>query len=157
MNSKIDKKGPGVKFPPPLIFLGLLLAGSGLHQILPVGLGIPQWSKVIGSALILSGMFSLLLLLTAYLRSKTSIEPWKPTAHIITTGLYAWSRNPIYVSFCLVTIGIGFFLDSLWVVLSFLPSAVIVYCTAIKKEEAYLEGKFSEQYLRYKRKVRRWL
>lgn len=157
MTNKIDKNGPGVKFPPPLIFIGLLLAGYGLHQISPIGLGIPLWSKAIGSVLILSGMLSLLLLLITYLRRKTSIEPWKPTTCIITSGLYARSRNPIYASFCLVTIGIGFLLNSLGIIFSFLPSAALVYYIAIKKEEAYLEAKFGEQYLCYKRKVRRWL
>jgi protein-S-isoprenylcysteine O-methyltransferase Ste14 len=157
MSGKIDNKGPAVKFPPPLIFLGLLIAGYGLQQSLPVGLGIGQWSKGIGAVLILSGMLSLLLLLTLYRRNKTSIEPWKPTTYIITSGLYACSRNPIYVSLCLLTIGIGFLFNSLWIAFSFLPSAALVYCFAIKKEEAYLEAKFGEQYLCYKRKVRRWL
>ena len=157
MSNKIDKNGPGVKSPPPLIFIGLLLAGYGLQQVLPIGLGITLWSKAIGSVLILSGMLSLLFLLATYLRKKTNIEPWKPTTYIITSGLYACSRNPIYLSLCLVAIGIGFLLNSLWIVFSFLPSAALVYCFAIKKEEAYLEAKFGEQYLCYKRKVRRWL
>lgn len=157
MNNNIDKKGPAVKFPPPLIFLSLLLLGYGVHQIAPISLGMPLWGKILGSALIFAGMCSLFVLLMTYLRNKTSIEPWKPTTHIITSGLYAWSRNPIYASFCLVTIGVGFFINSLWVLLSSFPSAALVYYIAIKKEEAYLESKFGEQYLCYKRKVRRWL
>jgi protein-S-isoprenylcysteine O-methyltransferase Ste14 len=157
INNKIDKKGPAVKFPPPLVFLSLLLVGYGLHQIAPISLGMPLWGKILGSALIIAGMCSLFVLLMTYLRNKTSIEPWKPTTHIITSGLYAWSRNPIYASFCLLTIGVGLFLNSLWIVLSFLPASVLVYYLAIKKEEAYLEAKFGAQYLRYKDKVRRWL
>ena len=156
-NIKEDKKGPAVKFPPPLIFLGLLIASYGLELSAPLGFGIPQWGKIIGSGLITIALLSLLFLLIAYLRAKTSIEPWKPTTHIITTGLYAFSRNPIYTAFCLINIGTGLFIHSPWVTLSFLPSAVLVYFIAIRKEEVYLEAKFGEQYLRYKRKVRRWL
>ena len=157
MNSKIDKKGPAVKFPPPLIFLSLLITSYGAHQALPLGLGISPQAKFIGVAVALVGMLILLLTLISFLRAKTSIEPWKPTTKIITTGLYAWSRNPIYAAFCLIPIGCGIFINSLWVLLSFIPSALLVYYIAIRKEEVYLEEKFGEEYLRYKRKVRRWL
>jgi len=157
MSIQEDKKGPAVKFPPPLIFLSLLLVTFGVHQIYPVGLGISQGAKYTGLAVAIVAMVVLLLTAIAFLRAKTSIEPWKPTTKIITTGLYAYSRNPIYVAFCLVPIGLGIFINSFWILISFLPSAVLVYCIAIKKEEAYLEVKFGEEYLRYKRKVRRWL
>ena len=59
--------------------------------------------------------------------------------------------------FCLVPLGAGIYLNSLWMVLSFIPAALTVYQVAIKKEEAYLEQKFGEPYLAYKRNVRRWL
>lgn len=157
MNTDNDQKGPAVKFPPPLVFLGFLFASYGLHILIPIELGMPSWGGFIGSALVSVSMLALLFLLISYLRAKTSIEPWKPTSHIITTGLYAYSRNPIYLAFCLINIGVGCFLNSLWVLLSFLPSALLVYHIAICREEAYLEAKFGEEYLRYKHKVRRWL
>lgn len=152
-----DKKGPAVKFPPPLIFLIFILTGYLFHRFIPIGLGIPTWGNLIGSVLISVAMLVLLFLLVGYLRAKTSIEPWKPTSHIITTGLYAHSRNPIYATFCLINIGVGCYLNSLWVLISFLPSAFLVYHIAIRREEAYLEAKFGKEYLRYKHKVRRWL
>jgi len=152
-----DQKGPAVKFPPPLIFLAFLLVGYGLHKISPIGLGMPQWGKLIGSSLVIGSVLILLILLIVYLREKTSIEPWKPASHLITTGLYAYSRNPIYAAFCLLNIGIGCCLNSLWIVFSFLPSALAVYYIVIRKEEAYLTLKFSTQYRSYKNEVRRWL
>lgn len=157
MSDLTDKKGPAVKFPPPLIFVALWLAGYLLQQIIPVHLGMSQWGKVIGSVFILVSLVSLLALLITYWRNKTAIEPWKPTRYMITTGLYAWSRNPIYTSLCLLTISVGLFFNNLWILLSFIPAAVLVYYSAIKKEEAYLEKKFAEDYLRYKARVRRWL
>lgn len=156
MDDLTDKKGPAVKFPPPLIFVALWLMGYLLQQVIPVRFGVGQWGQIIGPSLILISLASLLALLVSYWRNKTAIEPWKPTRHIITTGLYAWSRNPIYTSLCLLTIGVGVFFNSLWILLSFIPAAVLVYYTAIKKEEAYLEKKFAADYLRYKAKVRRW-
>ena len=57
----------------------------------------------------------------------------------------------------LVAIGVGIILNSFWMLFSFLPSAVLVYFVAIKKEETYLEKKYGAEYLQYKKNVRRWL
>ncbi|MEZ5523519.1 MAG: isoprenylcysteine carboxylmethyltransferase family protein [Pseudomonadales bacterium] len=157
MQDNVDKKGPGVKIPPPLIFLFCLILGYALESALPVNTGPALWGKLVGVFLVTTAAVVLLYLLITYLRAKTSIEPWKPTSHLITSGLYAYSRNPIYTVFCLLNIGVGCYLNSLWITLSFLPAAVLVYYTAIRREEAYLENKFGEQYLSYKRSVRRWL
>ncbi|MBL4818923.1 MAG: isoprenylcysteine carboxylmethyltransferase family protein [Deltaproteobacteria bacterium] len=84
------------------------------------------------------------------------MEPWKPTTQIISSGIYAYSRNPMYIAFGIVTIGTGIILNSLWITLSFIPSIVVIFFIAIKKEELYLENKFGQDYLSYKAKVRRW-
>ncbi len=76
---------------------------------------------------------------------------------LVTDGLYARSRNPIYAGFCLVNVGLGLVTDNLWLVLSALPGAWLVTKIAIEKEEAYLEQVFGQAYLDYKDKVRRWL
>ena len=146
-----------VKFPPPLIFLLLIVLGYGLHRAIPVGIGIPEAFTNLGIAITLFGMAVVILIMGAFKRSSTAIEPWKPTSSLITTGFYRWSRNPIYAGFCLFNIGIGIALNSLWIVISFVPGAILVYYIAIAKEEAYLEREFGEEYLAYKRKVRRWL
>ena len=152
-----DKKGAGVKFPPPFIFILLILAGAGLDYLWPVGVGLPESIEVIGIALLLCGVAVAILVNAAFKRAGTAIEPWKPTQNIITTGFYAWSRNPIYTGFCLVNIGLGISLNNFWILISFIPAAVLVYFIAIAKEEAYLQEKFGEEYLAYKNKVRRWI
>lgn len=156
-NALIDEKGPAVKCPPPLLFIGFLLAGYGLELLSPLPIGLPEWGKLLGLTTVVLAAVMLLILLMTYLRAKTSIEPWKPTSHLITSGLYAWSRNPIYAAFCLINIGIGCYFNSFWMLLSFLPSALAVYFVAIRKEEAYLTLKFGDEYAAYKSKVRRWL
>ena len=92
-----------------------------------------------------------------YKKKETEIEPTKTTSKIITSGLYKYSRNPVYLILCAVPIGIGLIFQTYWAMLSFIPSLIIVYFTAIKKEEKYLEKKFGKEYLDYKKKVRRWL
>ncbi|MFB0988036.1 MAG: isoprenylcysteine carboxylmethyltransferase family protein [Gammaproteobacteria bacterium] len=152
-----DKKGAAVKFPPPAIFVSCILLGAGLQYLRPVGLGIPESIEIFGYLLVLFGITIAILVATSFRRAGTAIEPWKPTTSIVTTGFYGWSRNPIYAGFCLINIGIGIASNSIWIFVSFIPAAFLLYHVAIAKEEAYLAEKFGEEYLTYKNKVRRWV
>jgi len=152
-----DKKGAAVKFPPPLVFLLFMLLGWSAQNYWPLTITEADWLRYLGATLAVSGFMITFLISRAFKRADTSIEPWKPTSHIISKGFFAYSRNPIYSAFCLITIGVGLYLNSIWVLISFIPSAALVYQLAIKKEEAYLEQKFGDEYLAYKRKVRRWI
>jgi protein-S-isoprenylcysteine O-methyltransferase Ste14 len=157
MNSDTDEKGPAVKIAPPLIFLFSLFIAYGIHYYYPVHIGISSVLKYAGLVIVLLALGLINHIRRTFAKVETSAEPWKPTTSIISTGIYAYSRNPIYVALCFISIGIGLILNSFWVLWGFLPSAVGVYFTAIKKEEAYLEQKFGEEYLQYKKSVRCWL
>lgn len=156
-HDKQDKKGAAVKFPPPAIFASCILLGAGLQYLRPLRLGIPESIEIFGYLLVLLGIIITILVATSFRRAGTAIEPWKPTTSIVTTGFYAWSRNPIYAGFCLINIGIGIASNSIWIFVSFIPAAFLLYHVAIAKEEAYLAEKFGEEYLTYKNKVRRWV
>jgi len=155
--STVDKKGAAVKFPPPLIFVLMMLIGYGIQTFYPISVGEALIIKYFAKAMIIISMSIAIYSLYQFFRAKTHIEPWQPTSSIISSGLFAYSRNPIYLSFCMMTIGISIAFNSLWMLVSTIPSALLVYIIAIKKEEQYLERKFGEEYLTYKNKVRRWL
>jgi protein-S-isoprenylcysteine O-methyltransferase Ste14 len=155
--SNEDKRGPGLRFPPPL----LLLAAVGCTWLV-------DWIRplpiVAGDALLMAGIViiaaALLIALTALLHffeAKTHVEPWHPTTKIIRGGVYRFSRNPIYLSFCIVAVGTGLVLNSWWVVASVTLLKPLLERLVISREEIYLEKKFGDHYLEYKRKVRRWL
>ena len=154
---KQDAKGPGVKYPPPIVFLLVILLGAVLDYFWPIGMGDSGNGALIGGVLILMGSTIAILVNAEFKRRNTAIEPWKPTTNIVTDGFYAWSRNPIYLGFCMLSIGIGIALNSFWIFISFVPGALAVQITAIIKEEEYLEAKFGQECLDYKAKVRRWL
>ena len=135
----------------------LLLAAYGVQHFWPLGIGSSSGIKYIGVGVGMLGVGIVVLVSRSFKRAETNIEPWKPTTKIISTGFYAYSRNPVYAGYCLVTIGMGVFLNNFWILISFIPSAVLVYYIAIRKEEAYLEKKFGAEYTHYKTKVRRWL
>lgn len=156
-----DKKGPAVKFPPPLLFVLCTLLGGFMDYhwhiaLAKVGL-LNDLLNLVGAALLVLAVVIVLVAFYTFYKAKTHIEPWKPTSNIITTGIFAYSRNPIYIAMSLVPMGLGFIFSSFWILISLLPALVAVYFVAIKKEEAYLEQKFGEEYLQYQQKVRRWL
>lgn len=152
-----DKKGAAVKFPPPLIFIIGMVIGYVIHYKFPISLEESIYMNLFGKFLITVAIIILSYVLYLFFKAKTHIEPWKPTSAIISTGLFAYSRNPIYAAFCVATVGLGLVFNNMWMVVSFIPSAIFVYHIAIKKEEQYLENKFGDEYLLYKQNVRRWL
>jgi len=157
MSIEDDKHGAAVKFPPPLVFILLLMIGYGRQNLWPVGIGSSSGFKYLGVAVVMLGFAIVILVNQSFKCAETNIEPWKPTTKIVTNGIYAYSRNPVYVGFCLIAAGTGISLNSFWILTSFIPSAILVYYLAIRKEEAYLLEKFGEEYLLYKSRVRRWM
>lgn len=157
MDQASDKKGAAVRFPPPLVFVISILCSLLFHWFYPLSISSIVWLGYLGGGILLTSILLLAKVFFAFRRAKTHIEPWKPTKHIITTGLFAYSRNPIYLAFCLITIGTALLINSVWTLISVFPAAYILYVIAIKKEEAYLSAKFGQEYLDYKTRVRRWL
>ena len=112
---------------------------------------------IAGLTMVLIALIVIILTILTLRRANTSLEPWRPTSTIITSGVFSVSRNPIYLAFCWAAIGIGLILNSWWVLLGFIPASGLITVFVIKREEAYLEAKFADEYLRYKSRVRRWL
>ena len=152
-----DKRGPGLKFPPPLLVLATI-GGAWLidgFRPLPIVDGEALWLG--GAVIIALALLIALVALVHFFVAKTHIEPWHPTTVIIRNGIYRFSRNPIYLAFCIATVGAGLVLNSWWVVASVTLLKPLLEQLVISREEIYLEKKFGDQYLEYKRRVRRWL
>jgi protein-S-isoprenylcysteine O-methyltransferase Ste14 len=75
----------------------------------------------------------------------------------VRTGPYRWSRNPIYLSFSLLQLGIAFWVNSLWLLVTLVPAVALVSFVVIPREERYLKTRFPSDYLTYTASVRRWL
>jgi protein-S-isoprenylcysteine O-methyltransferase Ste14 len=90
-------------------------------------------------------------------RHKTPINVVDPTTELVTDGPYNFSRNPIYLSFALIYLGATFILNSLPALIILVPVVIATDRNQILREERYLEAKFTEEYHRYKSKVRRWI
>ena len=156
--SKTDNAG--VIAPPPIIFGGALLAALITDWVIDgPGVG-PDYALLVGARLgflTLGGLALVFIGVVQFRRADTPIEPWKPSTTLVTTGLYRFSRNPIYLGMTLAYIGLTLLADSL-LALVVLPLVLIfVRFGVIEREERYLEGKFREAYRAYKGRVRRWI
>lgn len=152
-----DKRGPGVKVPPPLLALSAIGAGWATDRLLPMPIADGSVLRWTGLAVIALAFLLALASLFQFLTAKTHVEPWRPTSSIIRGGMFRFSRNPIYLAFCIAAIGAGLALNSWWGIAAALVLAYLLQRFVIRREEAYLERKFGETYLAYKREVRRWL
>lgn len=90
-------------------------------------------------------------------RAGTDPIPFNPTNRIVSHGLYRFSRNPMYIGFAFWTFGLATLVDSIWMLLAVPIGLVLIDLLVVRREEAYLERKFGEGYLEYKRQVRRWI
>jgi protein-S-isoprenylcysteine O-methyltransferase Ste14 len=98
-----------------------------------------------------------LLSLREFRAAGTSVRGSKRTTAIVRTGPYRFSRNPIYVSFILLVLGLSVWLNNLWLLVTLVPAVGFIRAVVIPREERFLERNFHEQYASYKASVRRWL
>jgi protein-S-isoprenylcysteine O-methyltransferase Ste14 len=150
-------ENPGTKIPPPVFLLVAIFVGYWMQRV--VALNLPDWGgwSVVGGTVVGAGCAILIGGWVQFYRAKTNILHQKPSSHVIQSGLYRFSRNPIYVSALLLQVGIGVLMANLWVVLFVPVSKVMLDRFVIAGEEAYLEYAFGEVYAEYKRGVRRWV
>lgn len=87
----------------------------------------------------------------------TSPSPYKSSTAIISSGPFGITRNPLYVGLNLIMLGVGFWFNSLWVLLALPPTFLVLLFGVVLREERYLEQKFGKEYLDYKNSVRRWV
>lgn len=148
-----------LKVPPLVLVLVLAVAMWFAAMQLPsLAIALP-WP--LGLAVIISGVGILLMLAGGYAfqKAKTTVNPTTPaaTSSVVTSGVYRFSRNPMYVGFLLALIGWATFLSH---TLPFLLLPVYVaYMNRfqISPEERALSAKFGDEYEAYKQAVRRWL
>ena len=157
MTATDPKDHPDVIVMPPLAFLACAGAGFLLHHLMPVRLMRSTASVWIGVAI---GITSVVLAIWAQRAMKhagTNVRPDRPTVAIVKNGPYMFTRNPMYLSLCLLQVSLGFLLDDPVPSLLVIPLALVLNYGVICREERYLEAKFGEEYLTLKREVRRWI
>lgn len=150
---------PGVILFPPLIPLSVLVVGVLLNFFVPLGLlahVLFPGRMVVGAIAFIAGIGMVIAANRTFRGVGTHARPSRPTVALATTGVFTWTRNPMYLggNLALLGIAIGFALD--WVLLLLILSLPIVHYGIILREERYLERKFGDEYRRYKTKAPRY-
>ena len=155
-DSQLAKGGPNPGLlRPPILFLAAILLGIALNW---------EWSLPFRPSTLwwlgplLTGCAVLLFLLSfrEFRAAGTSVQGSKRTTAIVRTGPYRFSRNPIYVSFILLVLGLSLWLNNLWLFVTLVPPVGLIAVVVIPREERFLESNLHDQYSSYKATVRRW-
>ena len=112
---------------------------------------------LLGPFVTLCAVLLFVLSLREFRAAGTSVRGTERTTTIVRTGPYRFSRNPIYLSFILLLLGLAVWIDDLWLVITIVPAITFIVVVVIPREERFLERNFHNQYSSYKAAVRRWL
>lgn len=104
----------GVIAPPPTIPLTYLLAGLVLHRLLPAPLLPGRFRALAGVTLVGAGLAGGMWFGRTLTAAETPINPDKPTERIVTAGPFRFTRNPAYLSFNLIYLGLACLVNSRW-------------------------------------------
>ena len=136
------------------------LISIALHSIAPFSLlqGIlRQFIIFIGIVLIIIGIGLIVLARREFAHFGQPTDPGHPTSKILQTGVFAISRNPLYLACVIVFFGIALTLNIFWAFVTLLASVVLCHYILIIPEEKYLAAKFGKEYKDYVASVHRWL
>jgi len=142
---------------PPFVYLGSVGLGLLVHLVWPMQLLPPSLGALLGVMVMLAAGVLFISAVRTLRKAGTPVPGNRPTTTIVRRGPYRFSRNPIYLAFTLLQIGLAAWVNSPGLLLALLPALALMTLVVIPREERYLEARFPTQYLPYKRAVRRWL
>ena len=148
-----------LKIPPPVYALLCVAIMWLLSRYVPVAIIFDKSFSWFGIALIMIALCMDFWSLALFFKKRTTPNPLKPefTTGLVTTGLYRFSRNPMYLGLLLMLIGFAIFLRAATPFLVLPVFYLLINEMQIKPEENILGEKFGQEFLEYKNKVRRWL
>lgn len=143
---------------PPIIYGAALLVAWMLESVAPLP-ALPEslLTRWFGGLVFLCGIGIALKALSDLRAHGTTFDPTGRAAALATTGIYAYSRNPMYLAALVVFLGLALALRSTWLFVAIPAVAIALQKLAIEREEAYLQRRFGLHYLRYTDHVRRWI
>lgn len=150
-----DSANPGL-LRPPFIYLASIALGVVLQLAVPAPFFPRAFNVAVGAVLVVLAIALFVSAVGKFRAAGTAVPANKPTTAIVRSGPYRFTRNPIYLAFSLLQLGIAIWANNLWL-LGTLVAAVALIHVVIGREERYLERKFGADYLAYKASVRRWL
>lgn len=128
-----------------------------LHFFVPVNHFLHFPLNLVGLLPLILGIIINLLADSSFKRNETTVKPVLESKTLITNGIFRISRNPMYLGFVLILLGIGLLMGSFTPYIVVLTFTIFLYIVFIRYEEKKLEKTFGEDWLDYKKKVKRWI
>ncbi len=151
------KNETGIRVIPPLVFIFAILVGVAGNYVWPIGVITSDVSHILGPVIIVVSVLITPPVLLSFKRAETSFDVRKSARSLVTSGLFRFSRNPGYVAMIALCVGIAITLDNAWMLVTVLAASIFLHFQVVLAEERHLEALFGEEYLDYKKRVRRWL
>jgi protein-S-isoprenylcysteine O-methyltransferase Ste14 len=142
---------------PPVYFLLTLVIMGVLHSIVPLAPLVSGRLRYGGLALLALGIGSVVSAAGLFSKLGTPVRPFEKSTTVVTSGMFRLTRNPMYLGMVIGLIGVAILLGSVVVWLPIPIFIAIIHSRFILREERFMEDLFGEQYLAYKRRVRRWI
>lgn len=128
-----------------------------LHFLLPIRFVVPVPWNVLGLIPLLVGVWVNLAADRELKKASTTVKPFEESAALVQTGVYHRTRNPMYVGFVAIVLGIAVMLRSLSPYAVVVALAVVLDVVYIRIEEDMLADRFGDQWRLYRATVRRWV
>ena len=145
------------KIMPPTWLLIAIITMLILSLVFPVAWIVPPKWNLIGLVFLASGIGLNLIADNSFKQAETTVKPYQESSHLVTTGAFQISRNPMYLGMVLILAGIALLLRSLSPFVVILPFAILIDRTYIRIEERMLAERFGASWEAYRARTRRWL
>jgi protein-S-isoprenylcysteine O-methyltransferase Ste14 len=145
---------------PPIIYLSAAALGVVAQRFFPlpwVDATFASVLQILGAVLAIAALSLDVATFATFRKHKTTVMPNKAATNLITTGPFAWSRNPIYVANTALVLGAGLYFGNIWLVGFAFGAAFVTQKLAIEREEKHLATKFGWAWESYASRVRRWM
>jgi len=142
---------------PPIIALMFIVLAYFLGRFVPLPFVVPAILRNLGLLMTFIGFLLGMGAFLEFRNARTTVDPHGSSQQVVTSGIYRFTRNPIYLGFLLMVIGLPLNSGLYWGVVMAPFYIFLMNRLVIEHEEDYLEKKFGKTYASYKAQVRRWL
>ena len=142
---------------PPVFLLASIILMVALHFLLPIARVLAFPWTLIGVVLMLGGLGLGLAGARTIRRRGTTIKPFQVSSSLVRSGVFGFSRNPIYVGMIVLVVGLALLLGSLSPFAVCIALALVLHYRFVLMEERMLAERFGGEWLDYSSRVRRWI
>jgi len=157
MSAGADQPNINRNIHPPVVALMFIVIAYFLGRFAPLPFAAPMILRNIGLLMTFVGFLLGMGAFLEFRRARTTLDPHGSVKQLVTSGIYRFTRNPIYLGFLLMVVGLPLNSGLYWGVVLAPFYIVMMNRLVIEREEAYLERKFGKTYTSYTSNVRRWL